>query len=93
MQWYAGSPQGLITSTGWQFATGTLLAHSSGSYLYIKPGSNRPAAVPVTHALMLPVDSINIFVILTDAIDNFNDFAHRAMRTTMLLTQEEYEQA
>jgi hypothetical protein len=67
-----------------------LVAHDS--YFYIKPGSYRSASVPVTHTFMLPVGSINIFVGLTDAVENFDDSAHR-MRMTPLLTQAECDQA
>jgi hypothetical protein len=41
---------------------------------------------------MLPVGSINIFVGLTDAIDNFDDSAQN-MCMTPLLTQAEYDEA
>jgi hypothetical protein len=54
------STVGLISSTGQQFATGMLLAHNSGSYLFIKSGIYRPAIAPITRAFMLPVGSINI---------------------------------
>jgi hypothetical protein len=42
---------------------------------------------------MLPVGSINIFVGLTDIVNNFDDSVHRAMLTTPLLTQAKYKQA
>jgi hypothetical protein len=42
---------------------------------------------------MLLVGSFNIFVGLTDAVDNIDDSAHHAMGTTPLLTQAEYEEA
>jgi hypothetical protein len=80
------SAAGLNSSTGRQFATGMLVAHVS--CFYIKPGTYRL----VTRAFMLPVGSINIFVSLTDAIDNFNDSAHH-VRMTPLLIQAEYDQA
>jgi hypothetical protein len=74
---------GLNSSTGQQFATGMLVAHNS--CFYIKPGSYRPATVLVTLAFMLRMGSINIFVGLTDAVDNFDDYVHR-MRMTSILT-------
>jgi hypothetical protein len=68
-----------------------LVAHDS--YFYIEPGSYWPATAPIARAFMLPVGGINIFVGLTDAIDNFDDSTHRAMHMTPLLTQTEYDQA
>jgi hypothetical protein len=68
-----------------------LVAHES--FFYIKLSSYRPASAPITRAFMLPVGSINIFVGLTDAVGSFDDSAHRAMLTTPLLTQAEYDQA
>jgi hypothetical protein len=81
---------GPITSTGRQFTTGMLVAHVS--CFYIKPGSYRAASAPITHAYMLPVDSINIFIGLTDAIENFDNSAQN-MRMSMLLTHSEYDEA
>jgi hypothetical protein len=68
-----------------------LVAHNS--CFYIKPGSYRLATVLITRTFMLPMGNINIFVGLTDAVDNFDDSMHHAMRTTPLLTQMEYDQA
>jgi hypothetical protein len=81
---------GPITTAGRQFATGMLVTHDS--CFYMKPGSYRPALAPITRAYMLPVGSINIFVGLTDAIENFDDSVQN-MRMTLLLTQEEYGEA
>jgi hypothetical protein len=67
-----------------------LVAHNS--CFCIKPGSYRPATALVTLAFMLRVGSINIFVGLTDIVNNFDDSAHR-MRMTSLLTQVENDQA
>jgi hypothetical protein len=64
---------GPITSTGRQFGTGMLDAY--GSCFYVKPEMYRLASAPVTRAYMLPVGSINIFVDLTDATENFDDSA------------------
>jgi hypothetical protein len=77
-------------SIGRQFATGMLVAHDS--CFYIKPGNYQPAFAPVTCAYMLHVGSINIFIGLTDTIENFDDSAQN-MRMTPLLTQVEYDQA
>jgi hypothetical protein len=63
------------------------------SYFYIMPGSYRLAASPTTQGFMFPVGSVNIFLGLTDAAHHFDDYAHRAMRTTPLLNQAEYDQA
>jgi hypothetical protein len=58
------------------------------SCFYIKPGSYRSAPVSVTRAYMPHVGSINIFVGLTDTVENFDDFAQN-MGMTPLLTQAE----
>jgi hypothetical protein len=81
----------LRSLTGWQFATGVLV--TGNSYFYIMPGSYRLAAAAITHAFMLPVGSINIFVSLTYAVDHFDNSAHCAMCTTPLLNQAKYDQA
>ena len=48
-------------------ATGRLIA--TGSFYHILPSSYMPASRPLTHAAMLPVGSINIFVGFTEAYD------------------------
>jgi hypothetical protein len=63
-----------------------------GSCFYVKPESYRAASTPITHAYILPVGSINIFVNITDAIENFDDSTQN-MRMTPLLTQAEYNKA
>jgi hypothetical protein len=76
--------------TGRQFAIRMLVAHDF--CFYIKPGSYRPASTPVTYAYMPPMGSINIFIGLTSAVQNFDDSTQN-MRMTPLLTQVAYDDA
>ena len=48
-------------------ATGRMIA--TGGLLQIQPSSYRPASTPVTHAIMMPVGSINLFVGFARATD------------------------
>ena len=42
---------------------------ATGGLLHIQPSSYRPASTPVTHAVMMPVRSINLFVGFAGATD------------------------
>ena len=49
------------------FATGRMIA--TGSILHIQPSSYRPATAPITHAVMLPIGTINLYVGFTGSSD------------------------
>jgi hypothetical protein len=42
---------------------------ATGGFLHVLPSSYRPASAPVTHTVMIPVDSISLFVGFTGAAD------------------------
>jgi hypothetical protein len=42
---------------------------ATGSFYHIQPSSYVPASAPVTHAVMLPIGSINLYVGFTGASD------------------------
>ena len=42
---------------------------ATGSILHIQPSSYMPAAAPITHAVMLPIGTINLYVGFTGSSD------------------------
>ena len=48
-------------------ATGRMIA--TGPFYHIQPSSYVPASAPITHAVMLPISTINLYVGFTGASD------------------------
>ena len=66
------SAAGPFSPTRRPFATGRLLADSDG-LLHLQPDTYIPASAPITHAICLPIGSINVFVGFTGTVGVTDD--------------------